>query len=331
MKPSLIALAVGCILAAVVAGCSRSSAPAGTEAATERSAEPESSVRHGTNGEILVTLTPAKLKAMQLQTASLSTSELKPERKGYGRVLDASGLAQALADLTTAQANAQLTQAEMKRLRTLAEQNNASQRALQAAEAAAARDEIQVEAARLRLVSGWGKALAERADLAALVRALSARESALVEIDLPAGEAMTAAPTAARFAGLSPTATVESAQFLGPAPMVDPQMQGSGYLFLAATNVGWLAPGAAVIGYLQLPGEAQAGLLLPQGALVQYNGAYWVYRQTGEATFERVEVVLGRSLADGWFLPKGLGALDKVVVVGAASLLSEELKEQIGE
>jgi len=331
MKPFALGLIAAGVLAVGAVGCSRSGPPAGAETAKEKSPEPESSVRRGTNGEILVTLTPAQAKAIQLQTASLSATELKPERKGYGRVLDASGLALALADLTTAQANAQLSQAELKRVRTLVEQNNASQRALQTAEAAAARDEVQVQAARLRLVSTWGKGLAERADLAVVARALSSRENALVEIDLPAGEPLTDAPIGARLEGLSATAKIDTATFVGPAPAVDAQMQGPGLLFLVSTNAGWLVPGTALTGYLQFPGEAQSGLVLPQAALVQYNGANWVYRQVGEVTFERVQVNLGQSLAGGWFLPKGLSSQDKVVVVGAGQLLSEELKEQIGE
>ena len=88
--------------------------------------------------------------------------------------------------------------------------------------------------------------------------------------------------------------------------------------------------GATVTGFLKLSGEAKAGVTVPRSAVVRSNGATWVYLQTGDDTFERVEVALDHPLDDGWFVAKGLKAETKVVVVGAQQLLSEELKGQGG-
>ena len=118
---------------------------------------------------------------------------------------------------------------------------------------------------------------------------------------------------------------------LGPAPSVDPQLQGKGFLFLLKTNSIQLAPGAAVSGFLELPGDKQTGVELPRNAILRFNGATWVYVQTSDEAFERREVKLDSPLSEGWFVREGLKPGDKVVVVSAQELLSEEQKGQAGE
>src|SRR5436190_8085229 len=311
----------------VFLGCSKKEkdepkAPAGEK----KSAEPESRVKHGTNGETVVTIDAATQKLMGLQTTALRETQLTPEMQAYGRVLDVAQLSSSVADLMAAQAASAASQAELARLKTLASQNNASERSLQAAEAAAARDQSQVESMRLRLLSTWGKPISERSDLPALVRSLSALTSALVQLDLPAGRAVRSLPTGARLLTLEDESKPVSAEFVGTAPTVDPQMQGRGFLFLLVTNSPQLASGAAVSGFLQLPGDPQKGTEVPREAIVRFNGATWVYLQKSEETFERREVKLDSPLSEGWFVHEGLKAGDKVVTIGAQELLSEELK-----
>lgn len=302
--------------------------PAVTNAPPEKAAEPESHVQRGPDGAILVTLDAATQKLMGLQTTALEPARLSPELKGYGRVLDVSPLAALVAELTTAQAASDASQAELQRLKTLAGQNNASQRALQAAEAAAVRDQTQVASARLRLLAAWGSAIAERKDLPAFVQSLGSLESALVELDVPAGQPVPSLPTGARLFTLADPSQPIEARFLGPAPMVDSQLQGRGFLFRVEPNPLRLAPGAALEGLLSFPGEAQPGVVLPRSAVVRFNGAAWVYLQTADQTFRRAEVELQCPLDTGWFVPDRLKPRDKVVTVGAQQLLSEELKGQ---
>ncbi len=309
-------------------GCSRRS-EAAAPAAQEQ--QEESRVKRGTNGNVTVTLNAATQRVMGLQSTALKPVSLRPEVKGYGRVLDISPLGALVAELTTAQAVSQASQAELQRMKTLAAQNNASQRAVQTAEAAAVRDQTQVEAARLRLLTSWGKAIASRQDLVAFVEALGSQASALVELESPAGERLSGTPTGARVTPLADESQTASAEFLGPAPVVEPQMQGRGFLFLVTSNSVHLTPGASVGGFLSLPGEAQSGIVLPREAVVRFNGAAWVYLQSEDDTFERVEVSLNRPYEDGWFVQGSLKPQDKVVTTGAQLLLSEELKGQTEE
>jgi hypothetical protein len=318
-------------LAGFLAGCSRQTPQPPPAAPAEKKAEPESRVKHGTNGEVIITLDASTQKIMGLQTAPLASAQLSPQVKGYGRVLDVSSLASLVAELATDQAASAASQAELQRLKTLAAQNNASERVLQTAEAAAVRDRTQAESARLKLLANWGSAIAARQDLPAFVQSLGSLASALVEIDLPAGESLKAVPTGARLVTLADQTKPTEARFVGPAPVVDPQMQGRGLLFLVDPNSAHLAPGTAVTAFLSLPGEAQSGIALPRHAVVRFNGTTWVYVQTAGETFERVEVTLDQPLDNAWFVPAGLKPQDKVVTVGAQQLLSEELKGQGGE
>jgi hypothetical protein len=294
----------------------------------EKEAEAPSRVKRGPNGEVIVTIDAATQQTMGLETTALGPAQLSPEVKGYGRVLDISSLAGLVADLNTAQAANEASQAELERLKTLAAQNNVSTRALQAAQAAAVHDQVQVDSTRLRLLANWGGAIAERQDLGGFVRALVSLSNALVELDVPVGRALTNSPTGARLLSLSHDTTPIPAQYLGPAPAVDPQMQARGFLLLVSPNSLRLAPGTAVTGFLDLPGEPAQGVLLPRNAVVRFNGTAWVYLQTAPDTFRRVEISLDRFLDKGWFIQEGLKPEDKVVTVGAQQLLSEERKGQ---
>jgi len=259
----------------------------------------------------------------------LEAAQLAPEIKGYGRVLDPGPLAQVAADLVTAEAAGQASQSELKRLKTLAAQNNASERALQAAEATAIHDQAQIQAIRLKLLASWGNAISERKDLPDLVQSLASLASALVVLEVPAGEVLPGAPTGARIYTLGEETNPVPAQILGPAPAADPQMQGKGFQCLLSPNTAKLIPNVSVTGLLSFSGEPRSGVLLPRGAVVQFNGTTWVYVQTEPDEFERREVRLSSPLPDGWFVEKGLKPGDKVVTTAAQQLLSEELKGQL--
>ena len=322
---SKLLLALVLALAAVV-GCNSKKEEPGHEAA----AKEESRVSRGTNDEVIVTIDAATQKAMGLEVVAVLPAELSREVQGYGHVLDASGLATQAAELKTAQAASQASQAELIRLKSLAAQSNASQRALETAESTSLRDQAQLEAVRFRLVAGWGSAIAARPDLPAFAHSLATLETALAQINLPAGDPLPAQPASVRLAALGETNPIP-AQLLGPAPLVDPQLQGRGFLLLVSPNSLRLTPGAAVTGFLSLPGEKLSGVALPRNAVVSFNGLAWVYVQGGEEKFERKPVILESPIEQGWFVRRGLKPQDRVVVVGAQQLLSEELKREEAE
>ena len=97
----------------------------------------------------------------------------------------------------------------------------------------------------------------------------------LVRVDLPGGESLAGPPAGARVAALS--GKTAEAKFLGPVAEVDPLIQGQGFVFSVQPNAISLAPGQAVTVWLQIPGDALAGVIIPRDSVVRLEGAGWVY------------------------------------------------------
>ena len=69
------------------------------------------------------------------------------------------------------------------------------------------------------------------------------------------------------------------------------------------------------------------GVLIPSSAVIRYQGKAWVYLQTGDKEFTRREIPLDHPGANGWFVSSGVTDKDRVVEIGAQTLLSEELNQ----
>ncbi len=296
----------------------------------EKTVVPKPRISLGEHGEVIVALDLEMQKRIGLRVERLTATRISAEFHGYGQLLDPAPLAAQRLERVSAQAALSASAKEFERLKLLNEQQkNASDRAVQAAEAAARRDGILVEANRTRLMSGWGKALADRPDLEELIRSLVSRESVLLRINLPAGETVKETPQIARIVPLSGDGVAYRGELAGPVSAVDSAMQGQGFLFLVRTNTPGLIPGAAVTGYLEIPGEALDGVVVPDSAVVRHEGRGWVYIQTGEETFARREIALEHRRDNGWFVKAGARANERLVINEAQALLSEEQKYQI--
>ncbi len=295
----------------------------------EKPATPEAKDEPGTNIEGVVSLDEKTQKLIGLETTALTAATLNPEIKSYGRVLDPSPLVGLLSSLSSARTGLEASAKEYQRVKALFSQGeNASARALETAEAAMKRDQIALNTAEAQFASAWGKAIAGQPDLAAFVQSLSAYETVLVRLDLPAGELVQETPTSGRVVLPGAREPIE-ARLLGRAATTDPQVQGEGFLLVATNTAARLASGLAITGFLQLPGEALRGVLVPETALVRAAERAWVYVQTNATTFVRRDIGLEHPMADGWFVAAGLSPNDRVVTTGAQTLLSEERKSQL--
>ncbi|HBZ70292.1 MAG TPA: hypothetical protein DEP35_11390 [Deltaproteobacteria bacterium] len=241
-------------------------------------------------------------------------------------MLDPSALAVPFYDRESARTALEVAEKEYQRVATLQRGNaNASKRELETARAALERDRAAYDSAQAHLVSVFGPELVARRDeLAALVRALAAREAALARIDLSVGDAPASRPTAVRVAALGDEeAEPEEAALLGPAPDTDPITQGRGFL-VRILPPRW-PPGTALVGFLALADHPRSGVLVPRAALVRYDGRSFVYVAHPDQSFERRAVEVAQTTREGAFIPAGLSAGEQVVVVGAQELLSTEL------
>jgi len=295
----------------------------------EEAAAETSYVQHGTNGHSTLKLDQATQTRMGLQVASLPSAQARPVTSGFARILDPAPLAAAVVESSSLQLESQAATREWERTRLLASQQNASERALQAAELAATRARLQQEAAQQKLIAAWGTQLARRPDLPSLATNLVQSEAALVRIDLPAGTTASNTPVAARLHRLGKEDAPLEVILLGEAPAVDPVFQGQAYLGLI-TQPGNVRPGTALTASIEWTGQPWEGVVVPREAIVRDRAKTFVYRQESDETFQRIEVELDHPLDAGWFVREGLAAAQKVVITGAAQLLSEERKDEGG-
>ena len=117
-----------------------------------------------------------------------------------------------------------------------------------------------------------------------------------------------------------------TAQVLGPALSTDSAVIGQAFLALVVTNAASLVPGSSIIAQIDT-GAREGGVVLPRDAVVRHAGQGWVYVETGPHTFTRRPVPLDRPHSDGWLVPGQW--TQPIIISGAQSLLSEELKGSI--
>ncbi|HKQ15751.1 MAG TPA: hypothetical protein VJT80_20100, partial [Steroidobacteraceae bacterium] len=198
MRNVLMALAGGIVVGGLVVwGISR-------HAETPTAAPDDArALAAGSEPQTLQLSTEQQAKA-GIVVASLETRELPREVKGYGQVVDPQPLLDLLTELKSADASREASAKEYARVQALhANDQNASARAVEAAAAAMKRDQIQVEAARNKLIHAWGASLTTRADLPKIAQALSTLDAVLIRVDLPLDESLSTPPASARV--LSPT------------------------------------------------------------------------------------------------------------------------------
>ncbi len=276
----------------------------------------------------IVEITPEMQRALQFKIETLRSVTAPRQISGYGRVLNPQPLAALVNELDAARASAAASDEELYRVESLERQNTASMRAVQAADATAVRNRTLAESLRDSLELSWGSTLVRRADLATLVHALVTQDRLVIRVDLPAGAGASVEPRRARLASLADPGRTVEAEYLGPAPTTDPQLQGRGFLFLTSNNPLQLTAGSAVSASLELVGGTIHGVFLPNSAIVRYETQTWVYRQRSPASFVPVPVSLGAALPGGWLITDGLHPNDRIVAQGAQVLLSEELKPE---
>jgi multidrug efflux pump subunit AcrA (membrane-fusion protein) len=118
------------------------------------------------------------------------------------------------------------------------------------------------------------------------------------------------------------------AGLIGPAPEADPLTRRPAYLYRARARWPGAVPGTAVSAIL--PGDDETeGVLVPDRAVVQWEGLAWAYLQREPGAYARVRVPTSRPAPGGWIAGPPLAAGDAVVVTGTQELLSEEFRSRV--
>lgn len=306
------------------------------------------------DGESVVTLDkPIQIKS-GIVVAPLQPISHQKELKAYGTIMELQNIidlrnnyARAKAQWEKAKANLEASRKEYERLKALHEnERNISDKVLQAVQASWLSDQanVRIEQETLHALEGiarqqWGTVISGWLFDAspAFVRLID-QQDYLIQITLPPGAQVLSAPKTA----LVQTAdsTLVSARLVSPSPRTDPRIQGLSFFYVTpnchdcdgrrpAQPVG-LLPGMNVIAYLPV-GSRVRGVLVPDSAVVWWQGKAWVYIQKKPDRFVRREISTEILLKGGWFVEKGLADGEQIVVRGAQLVLSEEFRSHIPE
>jgi len=296
----------------------------GKEAAAEpaEEAKPE---------EYTVMLEKKKARALGLEKEQPQKTTLQARRRAFGTVLDPLPLLTLDGELATAEAALAASKADNERTQALVATNDTSKKAAETAAAQFLADKIKVESLIRSAQLQWGSVFkADAAPRRALMDEFVKGNVALVRVDVMPDDTFAALPKRARLMVLGREDQPLEASEIIPAAVADAKTQSQGFVLRVDKPVFTLRPGMALTAWLDLPGEPRAGYAVPRSAILRHDGRTWVYAQEEEEKYVRKPVTLDSPLdgEQGWFVAEGggLSSDDVVVVTGAASLLSEELK-----
>jgi len=118
------------------------------------------------------------------------------------------------------------------------------------------------------------------------------------------------------------------ATLIGPAAEADPLTRLPAYLYRATGRWAGAVPGTPVTAVI--PNDDQVeGVLVPDRAVVQWEGFAWAYLQRGDGAYARVRVPTTRPAPGGWIAGPPLAPGDTIVVTGVQELLSEEFRSRV--
>lgn len=293
-----------------------------------------------TNGQTSISLDAATQQCMGVVVARLQTLDSERQKSAAAVVLATVQLVTlrdsyvaAEAQLQKAQAQLAVSNSEYERLQALYNENqNASQKALEAARGVMQTDRASVDAAQKILSiaasavqQSWGGAVAGWVanDSPALTSVLN-QQAMLVQLTLPIGTSIEAPH---RITLSAPSGNTAEADYVSPFPQVDPRIQGISELYLARAYPA-LEPGMNLVAHLPV-GKRLRGVLIPQSAIVWWQGQAWIYEQVSPGRFVRKEAPTDTALPGGYFAAGSFTPQTALVVRGAQFLLSEEFRSQI--
>lgn len=261
------------------------------------------------------------------------------------------------ADVTASAASLDADRAEYQRIKTLnAEDKNVSDKTLEEAEARLKGEQARLESARRsqdlyeRALNVSGKAptatplIAERGGQVVEVLAqpgesveagqpvvrLSRFNKLIAKLSLPLSLRVQLPIRSATIAAVGDEKNATVANFITQAPTAQGEYQSQTLLFQVTSSTTGLRAGQAIEGWVATsPTAAQSGVVIPSQAVVQYQGQNWIYVQVKPEQFARKPISLSDPQGGGWFVIQGVKPGDHVVVAGAQTLLSEEMKSQL--
>lgn len=288
------------------------------------------------DGVLHVFVTQEDAQAGGIVTAPVGASAYQETSTGFGSVLPPSTIAEArhtsqmaAAAVEQQELAVKAARIEVQRLRPLNRQDRiVSDKAVESAQATVLTEEAQLRLAvaqqRLQMLTlreQWGPTLADWLVRGApQLETLLSGQDMLVQIALPVGTI----PTDHMSARLGANEETTETAVLSDIEKVDPRFHGYSVFAIAHADRN-LRPGMNIPVALTL-GNPQQGYVVPDSAVVRWQGESWIYVDLGGGEFVRQKLASPKAIPEGWFLSAGLSGDSQVAIRGAQLLLSEELK-----
>lgn len=125
------------------------------------------------------------------------------------------------------------------------------------------------------------------------------------------------------------TAVEADARLVGSSSSVDSVTRAPVYLYELASAWAGALPGAPIAAFVPDASGVTRGVLVPNEAVVQWQGLPWIYVARGRSAFVRLPLDTSHPVATGWIVTSGLAPGDTLVVRGAQVLLSEEFRSRV--
>ena len=297
--------------------------------------------RPASNDQPAVKLTSSQQGQVGLETAIVKAAPHPEQIRAYGAVLDISRIteltnsyANAQAQLQTAQAKLEVAKSAFERTRNLVDsaalpkkEAEIAEGTLRADRAALTAAESQVRTLAATAQQEWGpvigRGIVERAP--SVVRLIE-RDQFLVQVTLPPGATVIAAPGAALAQAPTRNANIDL-QYMSPATRTDPRIQGLSYFFSAPGDSG-LLPGMNTTVYVP-SGTTYEGVFIEDTAIVRWQGRSWVYLRVSPDSFRRHPISMDQPVSDDDYVVRDIPSGSEIVMRGAQVLLSEEAKSEL--
>jgi len=294
-----------------------------------------------TKGEAEMTIDENGQQLSGIATRKLTPFFSRGSITAYGQVLDLQPLINLRNSYVTAEANIRkfaaqtlVSRNEYNRTKTLFDFNkNVSEKDLQSSEASYNSDRAD-SAAAVENLSGltgeirrqWGNVITGWiSGHSTVVKDLIENKLSVILITIPAGANLVQALPAASIQAAD--GKILPAHFISISPKTNPSIQGVNYLY-SVPAYSSLSSGTNVVARFTI-GRKIEGVVIPDPAVVWWNGNAWIYVKTAGDQFSREMISLTDHVAEGWFVSGGVKPGNEIVVRGAQLLLSQELRPQV--
>ncbi len=277
-----------------------------------------------------------------LETIKLKASFLNNEQVNFATRFNLTPLLQQrsayfthLSHVEISQLKRKQTQAEVKRLKKLANNQAVSSRKLLTQQNQLAIYSAELKAAKNKLnslnsqfMSQWGGTLTNwfLANNNEYFQQLNAFKKYIYVLYLP--NHLLTAPETIFIYPSNQRSQAKKAQLISNAPSFDSAQQAGNAFFYLAEPTKPLS--RRVNAWVPLNTEPKSGVIIPQSALVWHLGQSFVYLQLDDKNFKRIKISHPiRIDPDHYFIQQKLQSNDRLVSLGAQTLLSEEFRGQI--